>query len=342
MRVLVGHIMHEDIDGTEQQVQYLVEHLRGAGHHVDVMANRRGPMSTSRFRRTTAIFGLLFQSARAGPYDIVHAHHPMAAAVLVGAQGGRKVLTMHRRHLPWWEFVGGKPAGRLARRHERKAVREAEVLTAVDESTREYYRGLTDKPVHVIPAGIDMDSLPDDSHRRFERQVIYAGRLSAEKGIGELLTAAESLPAGTHLVIAGSGPEEPAVRAAAQQPNVHYLGRQPHDETVRWIRGSDVLIEPSLMTDGLPSVVLEAMACNTAVVAHRIPATEELMEDGVAALFEDHAQIPGIVDGLLADNARMDKMTARALKKAGLHDFGVIGRRYLDLYENLLDEPGTQ
>lgn len=342
MRVLVGHIKHEDIDGTEQQVRYLVEHLRGAGHHVDVMANKRGPMSTSRFRRTTAIFGLLFRSVRAGPYDIVHAHHPMAAAVLVGAQGGRKILTMHRRHLPWWEFVGGKPAGRLARRHERKAVREAEVLTAVDESTREYYQGLTDKPVHVIPAGIDMDSLPEDSHRRFERQVIYAGRLSAEKGIGELLAAAESLPAGTHLVIAGSGPEEPAVRSAAQQSNVHYLGRQSHEDTIRWIRGSDVLIEPSLMTDGLPSVVLEAMACSTAVVAHRIPSTEELMEGGVAALFEDHAQIPGIVDGLLADGTRMDKMTARALRKAGSHDFGVVGRQYLDLYESLLDEPGAR
>lgn len=342
MRVLVGHIKHEDINGTEQQVQYLVEHLRGAGHHVDMMANRRGPMSTSRFRRTTAIFGLLFRSARAGPYDIVHAHHPMAAAVLVGAQGGRKIMTMHRRHVPWWEFVGGKPAGRLARRHERKAVREAEVLTVVDEDTREYYQGLTDKPVHVIPAGIDMDSLPDDSHRRFERQVMYAGRLSAEKGIGELLAASESLPASTHLVIAGSGPEEKMVRAAAQQPNVHYLGRLPHDETVRWIRGSDVLIEPSLMTDGMPSVVLEAMACNTAVLAHRIPATEGLMDDRAAALFEDHSQIPRLIDSLLADDTRREQMITRAYRKAGLHDFGVIGRRYLDLYESLLDGPDAR
>ncbi len=342
MRLLVGYIKHDDIDGTEQQVRYLVGYLRGAGHHVEVMANRRGPMSTSRFHRTAAIFGLLFRAARAGPYDIVHAHHPMAAAVLVGAQGGRKIMTMHRRHVPWVEFVAGKSAGRLARRHERKAAREAEVMTVVDDKTGEYYRSLTDMPIHVIPAGIDMDSLPDDPHRRFGRQVIYAGRLSAEKGIRELLAAAGSLPDDTHLVIAGSGPEEQAVRAAARQPNVHYLGRQSHEDTIRWIRGSDILIEPSLMTDGLPSVVLEAMACGTAVLAHRIPATEELAEDGAAALFEDHAQIPGMVDGLLADGARTGRMTARALRKAGSHDFGVIGRRYLDLYESLLDEPGTR
>ena len=342
MRVLVGYIKHDDIDGTEQQVQYLVGYLRGAGHHVDVMANKRGPMSTSRFHRTTAIFGLLFRSARAGPYDIVHAHHPMAAAVLVGAQGGRKIMTMHRRHVPWLEFVAGKPASGPARRHERKAAREAEVMTTVDDKTREYYRSLTDMPIHVIPTGIDMDSLPDDPHRRFERQVMYAGRLSAEKGIRELLRVAESLPDDTHMVIAGSGPEEQAVRSAARQPNVHYLGRQSHEDTIRWIRGSDILVEPSLMTDGLPSTVLEAMACNTAVVAHHIPATEELVEDGAAALFEDHAQIPGIIDGLLADDTRMDKMTARALKKAGSHDFGVVGRQYLDLYKSLLDESGTR
>ena len=146
-------------------------------------------------RRTSAVFGMLFESARAGRYDIVHAHHPMAASVLVGAQGGRKILTMHRRHLPWLEFVEGKPAGGPARRHERKAVRAAEAITAVDEEAAAYYRGLTDRPVHVIPSGIDAASLPDGSRRLATRQAIYAGRLSPEKGMRDLVETA-GVPAG--------------------------------------------------------------------------------------------------------------------------------------------------
>lgn len=338
MRVLMGYILDEEIDGTERQARYLVDYLRSAGHHVDVITNRRGPVSSSRLRRTSAVFGMLFESARAGRYDIVHAHHPMAASVLVGAQSGRRILTMHRRHLPWLEFVEGKPAGGPARRHERKAVRAAEVVTAVDDEAAAYYRGLTDRPVHVIPPGIDAASLPDGSRRLASRQAIYAGRLSPEKGIRDLIAAAESLPDDTHLVIVGSGPEEPAVRDAAKMPNVHYLGRLPHAETVEWIRGSDILVEPSLMTSGFPLTVLEAMACNTAVVARNIPAIRESVSGGAADLFTDRSAIAGTICSLLDDRPRMDVMTARARVVVRSSSFEVIGRRYLDLYRSLLDD----
>lgn len=341
MRVLMGYVLGEEIDGTERQVRYLADYLRAAGHHVDAITNRRGPISSSRMRRTSAVFRMLFESARAGRYDIVHAHHPMAASVLVGAQGGRRILTMHRRHLPWLEFVEGKPAGGPARRHERKAVRAAEVVTAVDEDTAAYYRGLTDRPVHVIPSGIDAASLPDGSRRLAGRQAIYAGRLSPEKGIRDLIAAARSLPGDTHLVIVGSGPEEPAVREAAEMPNVHYLGRLPPAETVEWIRGSDILVEPSLMTSGIPLTVLEAMACNTAVVARDTPAIRGSAGGGAAHLFTDRSAIAGTICRLLDDRPRMDVMTARARMVARSHSFEVIGRRYLDLYQGVLDSSGA-
>ena len=141
-------------------------------------------------------------------------------------------------------------------------------------------------------------------------------------------------------MIVGSGPEEPAVREIAEMPNIHHLGRLPHTETIQWIRGSDILVEPSLVTSGLPLTILEAMACGTIVVARDIPAIRGSVGGGAAELFADGSAITGTICSLLDDHPRMDAMAARARAAVSSYDFGVIGRLYLDLYQSLLDDDG--
>ena len=85
-----------------------------------------------------------------------------------------------------------------------------------------------------------------------------------------MLDAAEHLPAEYNLLIAGIGPEEKKVRNLADsKTNVHYLGCQSKQNTISLIRGSDLVIQPSLM-EGISSTLLEAMGCGTCILASNV------------------------------------------------------------------------
>ena len=83
------------------------------------------------------------------------------------------------------------------------------------------------------------------------------------------------LPAGFEnidILIIGSGPEESKVREKAKLfSNVHFLGYQSKENTIKLIRGSDIIVQPSLMEGGTSSSILEAMACKTPVLLSRLP-----------------------------------------------------------------------
>ena len=131
-----------------------------------------------------------------------------------------------------------------------------------------------------------------DGYRRTaprERHALYAGRLSAEKGIETLLRALADVP-DLHLRIAGGGPLEPALRrlAAAVAPGrVRFLGHLDaaslRDELCR----AAFVVVPSEWYENQPYAVLEAFAMETPVVGADIGGIPELVVEGeTGALFE--------------------------------------------------------
>lgn len=336
MRVLIVCPDYKGIGGIKQHVRAQLSYLRREGHHVDIIANNdQIHLPVPKLRRITAMCVAYIRARCAGRYDVVHAHHPDAIFALAGASADRKILTLHGRYIQQREFISGPLLRWFSRRIERLALLLPDVLTVVDSDTQLHYSNITNLPIYKIPNGIDIASLPKDSYRRFEKQVIYAGRLSKEKGIRELLKVAETLPNDVHLIIIGSGVYKDSVQVIAERcPNVHYLGLCSREDAVRWIRGSDVLIEPSILANGFPSSVIEAMACRTAVVAHNIPAYREFMNNDVAVLFSNHSNIIRIVNELLANNAYRIGIIDRAYKRVKSYDFPAIGKQYLALYNN--------
>jgi glycosyltransferase involved in cell wall biosynthesis len=121
---------------------------------------------------------------------------------------------------------------------------------------------------------------------------IFAGRLIPEKGGGVLLNAWRSLP-DVPLTIVGDGPERKALEARAPA-NVSFLGQVSRDETLRQIQSAAVLIAPSIWYEPFGMVAIEAFAAGLPVVASRIGAFPEIVDDGVTGfLFE-----PGQADCL--------------------------------------------
>ena len=198
--------------------------------------------------------------------DVIHAH--WLASMLV-APAARKpiVLTLH----------GSGTAGRFedlnlmakAPRLAGTLLRRAKVVIGVSEQLTRAAEGAGALDARWIPSGVDVPRKVGDEADPLE--VLFVGRLSEEKGIRELVQATKGL----NVVVAGDGPLRGLV------PNA--LGFVPHAEAQRLIGRAAVVALPS-HREGLPLVLLEAMAHGRAVVATPVGGIPSLVEDGVTGL----------------------------------------------------------
>jgi predicted ATP-grasp superfamily ATP-dependent carboligase len=108
---------------------------------------------------------------------------------------------------------------------------------------------------------------------------LYLGRLSPEKGITTLLAAAR--PAHARLLLAGDGTER---GRAAAQAGIETLGAVPAGRVPDLLAGARALVFPTRCYEGAPLAVLEAYAAGVPVLASRIGAARELVEDGTSGL----------------------------------------------------------
>jgi glycosyltransferase involved in cell wall biosynthesis len=136
----------------------------------------------------------------------------------------------------------------------------------------------------------------DASRAAAGRHVLYAGRLSHEKGVADAVVACRA--AGLPLVVAGEGPAEAALRALAAGADVRFTGRVGPDELAALRRDAAVAVVPSRYAEILPLAALEAMAAGVPVVASRSGGLAELVpEEGLVP--------PGDADALAARAQRL-------------------------------------
>jgi len=115
--------------------------------------------------------------------------------------------------------------------------------------------------------------------------ISFVGRVSPEKGILEFLDAARKLPK-NKFIVAGSTDAMPEVTKLAPR-NVEFKGFLRGKELDEIFYQSRLLVFPSLWFEGFPNVVAQAMACGKPVVATRIGAMEEIVDDGKTGLLCD-------------------------------------------------------
>jgi glycosyltransferase involved in cell wall biosynthesis len=118
-------------------------------------------------------------------------------------------------------------------------------------------------------------------------RIAWAGRMAPEKGLATLLRAVTLLVAtgrDVRLSLIGDGPERPRLEAQARTLGITdsiswegYVGER--ERFVAMLRESDLFVLPSL-TEGVPKVLLEAMACGLPVVASAVGGIPALLDDG--------------------------------------------------------------
>jgi glycosyltransferase involved in cell wall biosynthesis len=210
--------------------------------------------------------------------------------------------------------------------------------------------GLPHAKIRVIPNGVDFEHYANAAPADLtqfrvppgSRVLLFVGRLDPQKGPLQLLEAAAELFADhsdLHLVMVGDGPLATEVRAWTVVRNlesrIHFAGRQ--ENIAGLMRAADVFVLPS-QWEGLPNVVLEAMAAGTPVVATAVEGVRELLEDGRTGIV-----VPVEGEPRLAEAIRGALQKLETLKAAALHAQQIVSERFTwqlvaREYERLYDE----
>ncbi len=195
------------------------------------------------------------------------------------------------------------------------------------EQIVELYRVDPDK-VHIVGAGYNEAIFSEASKPESPVVLAYAGKLSRAKGVPWFLRALAGLQAENwhlHLVGGGSGTEKAECLALAAQlgeARVTVHGPMPQAELANVFKQAHIFVLPSLF-EGLPLVLLEALACGCRLVATDLPGVREVL-GGVAAGWVERVDLPRLenVDSpVAADEANFEHKLQRALyaqiKRAG-------------------------
>ena len=173
--------------------------------------------------------------------------------------------------------------------------------------------GLPAERIVVKPNFIDPDPGPGNG---CGGHVIFVGRLSPEKGIDTLLAAwaqDSSLPP---LKVVGDGPLADKVQdAAASDRRIEWLGRRSAEDVLGLVGEAACLVMPSVWYETFGRTIIEAFARGTPVLASRIGALAELVEEGRTGLLftpGDAADLAAGVRRLLADAPSLGRMRREA------------------------------
>jgi glycosyltransferase involved in cell wall biosynthesis len=230
--------------------------------------------------------------------SIIHTHRPdFMLPFIIFYPKNPKVCTLHgnpdigvkaRKHYPIW---------RIYNIIESFSLPHIDRLIAVNQATKEYYREKELKIGHkidVIPVGIDtklFKPLNKEAVRKkykFEMQdiiVLFIGRFSKEKGLDMLLEVYNRLNINQKkikLVLVGEGPDKEKLENTIRTQKIEgvtFIEPLPHDKIPEIINCADVLALSSSY-EGMPTVVLEALACGVPVVSTDVGDVKNVVVNG--------------------------------------------------------------
>ncbi|RVV98468.1 colanic acid biosynthesis glycosyltransferase WcaL [Mesobaculum littorinae] len=185
--------------------------------------------------------------------------------------------------------------------------------------------GVPDERIEVIHSSVDtarIRPLPAAPEGRFE--ILYVGSLQPRKGVPVLLDALDRMPrdADWRLTIAGDGPDRAALEAAARRfgPRVRFLGQQDFARVSELYRDAHVCVAPSIIgpggrTEGIPNVMMEALAFARPAISTDVSGIPELIRDGDTGRLVPANDAAALAAAL--EDIRRDPVAARAMALRG-------------------------
>ena len=340
MKILIISPTQSGIGGIAQHVQGLTKFLKKHNHDVEIISSENTfTIPIKGLKNPSFMISSFLKANFKKDQDIVHAHNIPSALAMKNAVG-KKVLSLHGIFSEQINQIHGKTTGDISEKYEKDALKWADAITVISKEAFDHYTNLGYN-VFQVPNAIDILSLEINIDKRYTKQVIFAGRLSREKGTNSLISIAQKLSDEIHLIILGTGPEEQKIKDLIKiHKNIHFLGYQNKKQTISLIRGSDILIQPSLQ-EGISSTLLEAMACKTAIIASNVGGNKEIIENGITGILVEPQDIQSFVKEiiyLLNNDQFRESLVNQASKNVEKYDWNHVGNLYLNIYKSILNQ----
>lgn len=301
----------------------LADALEADGFSVVELDRPEGRPDYFAFRRVARVL-------RERKIDVIHTHNtePFVNGTIGALMAGTPVVvhTDHARPFPdmFRHMLSEHVLSYFAR-----------AMVGVSEHTTENlrrYEKIPERKLRTIINGIEGGKYAADGKRAAVREALgiasdalvigFASRLAEQKGIPYLLEASVGLAArfpGLHVLIAGDGELDAEMRARASalglDGTVRFLGVRR--DIAELLQAFDVFVLPSLW-EGLPMVVLEAMAVGCPIVATAVGGVPDALEHDVSAWLVPPMDVPALETGLatlLSDADRRARFSSNARRR---------------------------
>ena len=284
----------------------------------------------------------LRRELRAGNYDVVHVHEPLAPYVGWDATTSREAPVVGTFHAYSTRAFPNHVATLLgARRRLNQLSARIAVSEAAAWTGRRWFGG----EYTIVPNGVDIEAAPlGPKPPSDELRLLFVGRAEERKGLPVLLAAFQALvehvPA--RLTVVGADPEE--ISRGVSDPelmkHIDVLGKVSDSILWRQLAEADLLCAPSLAGESFGMVLIEAMAAGTGVVASAIAGYSDVVTNGVDGVLVPPAdpQALGEELQLLAhEPKRIAAMGEAGRRSAQRYAWPRIAEQVAEVYERAIE-----
>ena len=299
--ILVGAFPPKWLSGVEIVTYNLADHLARREHEVHVITSHDDDLpdlskecgfyvhrvAYSRIRVISIIpfWARMYLQIRKIKPDVVHSQ-----TTLYGVPAWVAKKTLKIPYIVWGHGSDIYFPGTLLSMISKPILQNADVVLALTEDMKKEMQRVFPREVFVIPNGISLERFKVSSGhegKRSTRTLIFVGRLHPVKGIQYLIEAMaivyQKIP-DIKLVIVGDGVERPTLEKQVKELDlnecIQFLGQVPQEKMPDIMHQADILVLPSL-SEGFPTVLLEAMASGLPIIATSVRGIPDLIDDGI-------------------------------------------------------------
>ena len=291
----------------------LSQKLREEGHDIELMNVPHVPIKKLK-NLSFSFFGTLKAINNSKTYDAVHAWNVPSAFIMKHIKAKKKILSIHGIYSEQVEMLHSKLTGSIVTSKESQVLDWADVLTTDSKYVQLEYKKKLGKDFEYIPAPLDPKRFINISDvKKIEKQVVYVGRNSFEKGI-DILKEIDSKIDG----------------------NVKYCTSLPWPEAMETLKASQVFVLPSRV-ESVPQSILEAFFLKIPVIATNVGGIPELVTNNKTGILVKPNDPEDLLDKInyLLNDGKLRKTLANNAYDFVLKNFSwefLIGK-YIKLYE---------
>lgn len=223
----------------------------------------------------------------------------------------------------------------------------ADAIIALSQNMRNEMQTISEKDIIILPNGVDTKSFSISKNgKKTDRiRILYIGSLLPVKGVEYLIQAMKQLcqlHPDIRLTIIGDGScrnsLEEMGRKFGLEHNINFIGKIPHQDVPNWLAKNDIFVLPSI-SEGMPNVLLEAMAAGLPIVASNVGGIPEIIsnsKNGYLVEPKNSQQIVDRIQFLISNSNKWNTISEQNKADAEKYDWEEIIKKLEYIYSHIL------